>query len=299
MRDEPQMSSTTLTADAFADFFTKKIDNIRSATDGAPPPMFRDRSSDAGLQSFQMLEVEDMVRFIKAAPLKQCESNPIPTWLLKDCADLLAPCVTKIINSSITTGYVPASFKQAYITPLLKKPGLDENVAANYRPVSNLSVLSKLLERVVSHQLDQHLSSAGYLPEHQSAYRKHHSTETALTRVCSDLITRLDRGDFSLMAFLDLSAAFDTVDKSILLHRLSRTFGIGGAALEWFNSYLTDRTEYVLYRGVKSPVRTVKFGVPQGLVLGPVLFVLYTADLELIAQQQGVEAHFYANDSQM
>lgn len=101
------------------------------------------------------------------------------------------------------------------------------------------------------------------------------------------------------MAFLDLSAAFDTVDRDILLERLSRTFGIQGNALEWFRSYLTDRMEHVLCNGVESPVRTVMFGVPQGSVLGPLLFLLYTADLEIIAQQFGVEAHLYADDSQM
>lgn len=165
--------------------------------------------------------------------------------------------------------------------------------------VSNLSVLSKTLERAVSRQLERYLSSAGLFPSHQSAYRKHHSTETVLLRVCSDIITHLDKGEFALMAFLDLSAAFDTVDRDILLERLSRTFGIQGNALEWFRSYLTDRMEHVLCNGVESPVRTVMFGVPQGSVLGPLLFLLYTADLEIIAQQFGVEAHLYADDSQM
>jgi len=101
------------------------------------------------------------------------------------------------------------------------------------------------------------------------------------------------------MSFLDLPAAFDTVDRDILLERLSRTFGIQGTALEWFQSYLNDRMEHVLYNGVKFPVRTVLFGVPQGSVLGPLLFLLYTADLEIIARRFGVEVHLYADDSQM
>ena len=240
-----------------------------------------------------------MMQFIRATPLKQCATDPIPTWLLKDCSDLLAPCITQIINCSLVTGYVPIALKQAYDTPLMKKMGLDENTAANYRPVSNLSVLSKLLERVVSQQTERYLSIEGHFPPHQSAYRKHHSTETVLTRVCSDIITQLDKGDCALMAFLDLSVAFDAFDKSILINRLSRTFRVRGTTLEWFSSYLTGRTEHVLYNGVKSPVRTAEYGVPQGSVLGPLLFVLYTADLEVIACQHGVEAHFYADDSQM
>src|SRR5258706_5267816 len=126
--------------------------------------------------------------------MKQCSLDPIPTWLLKDCADLLAPYITRVINSSLCTGYVPTALKQAYITPLLKKPGLDENDATNYRPVSNLSVLSKLLVKAVSRQPKCDLSGTQLFPSHQSAYRKHHSTETALTRSCSDLITHLDKG---------------------------------------------------------------------------------------------------------
>src|SRR5664279_2816838 len=117
--------------------------------------------------------------------------------------------------------------------------------------------LSKLLEKGTSHQLECQLSSTWLFPTHQSAYRKHHSTETAIVRVCSDVIMHLDNGDNSLMAFLDLSAAFDTVDKQILITRLSRSFGNRGTALDWFNSYLSDRTQYVLK--IKSPARTVKY----------------------------------------
>ena len=120
-----------------------------------------------------------------------------------------------------------------------------------------------------------------------------------MTRVCSDTITRLDKGDFALMAFLDLSVAFDTVDKSILINHLSRTFHIHGTVLEWFGSYLTGRTEYVLFKGVKSPARTAEYGIPRGSVLGLLLFVLYTADLGLTACRHGVKAHFYADDSQL
>ena len=153
--------------------------------------------------------------------------------------------ITKIINNSLIIGYIPAAFKKAYITPLVKKPGLDEYEASNFRPVSSLSVLSKTLERAVSRQLERHPNSAGLFPSHQSAYRWHHSTETVLLRVCSDIITHLDKVSTHS---IDLSATFDTVDRDILLERLLRTFGIQGTALEWFQSYLKDRMEHVLYK---------------------------------------------------
>jgi len=110
-----------------------------------------------------------MLQFFRATPLKQCATDPIPTWLLKDCSDFLAPCITWIVNSSLATGYVPKALKQAYITPLLKKTGLDVNMAANYRPVSYLSGLLKLLERVVNQQIEEHLSRDGHFRSHQSA----------------------------------------------------------------------------------------------------------------------------------
>ena len=157
--------------------------------------------------------------------------------------------------------------------------------------------------RLWSRQLERHLNSAGLFPSHQSAYRRHHPTETVLLRVCSDIITHLhsplsmNKGECALMAFLDLPAAFDTVDRYPSRTSVAHVWN-PGHRLEWFQSYLNDRMEHVLYNGVKSPVRTVLFGVPQGSVLGPLLFLLYTADLEIIARRFGVEVHLYADDSQ-
>ena len=135
-----------------------------------------------------------------------------------------------------------------YITPLLKKPGSDVDATENYRPVSNLPVLSKTLERAVSQQMESYLSAAGLLPRHQSAYRKGHSTETALVKVCSDLIGMMDAGEQALLALLDLSSAFDTVDHDILLTRLSRSFGVRDDVLRWMRSYLSGRTYTVRMR---------------------------------------------------
>jgi hypothetical protein len=298
-RQKSTTPTTQLTADSFATFFAKKIEDIRSTTENAPPATFTDNPSDGKFATFKLLDTSDVTSLIRKAPLKQCALDPIPTWLLKDCIDLLAPYITSVFNISLSSGYVPSSFKDAYITPLLKKSGLDETTVGNYRPVSNLSVLSKTLERAVHQQIENYLSEANLLPSHQSAYRKHHSTETALLKVCSDIISHLDMGDYALLAFLDLSAAFDTVDKRILLERLSRSFGIDDIALKWFQSYLTNRTEYVLFNGIKSSKRVVQFGVPQGSVLGPLLFVLYTSDLEKIAEKHNLDAHFYADDSQV
>jgi len=139
--------------------------------------------------------------------------------LLKRCAHALVPIITNIVNLSLSSGTFPSLFKQATVTPLLKKPSLDKESLNNYRPISNLSFLSKLTERVVKDQITEHLSTNSMFNAFQSAYTKFHSTETTLLSVHDDLIQVMDKQQVSGLALLDLSAAFDTID-SILLHLL-------------------------------------------------------------------------------
>jgi hypothetical protein len=129
---------------------------------------------------------------------------------------------------------------------------LDSADVKSYRPISNLSVLSKLLERLVAQQLLDHLNAWKHLPELQSAYQAGHSTETAVLRVLSDILGALDRGDLAVLVLLDLSAAFDTVDHVTLLCRLETSYGVAGAALSWFASYLHGRNQFVHCRDTKS-----------------------------------------------
>lgn len=176
---------------------------------------------------------------------------------------------------------------------------LDQSDLSNFRPVSNLSFLSKLLEKAVSSQLTKYLDCNSLLPECQSAYRKHHSTETALIKVYSDLVAASDNGDVSLLALLDLSAAFDTVDHELLLQRLDTNFGLHDTVLKWITSYLTDRHQSVRCHDVTSSCHILSCGVPQGSVLGPLLFVLYTSGLREVITNNGLSSHFYADDSQI
>jgi len=151
-------------------------------------------------------------------------------WLLKECSDLLSPFLSALCNMSLRTGVVPASFKTSVITPLIKKSSTDVNTLQNYRPISNLSFVSKLLECLVSNQLQSHVDTHSLLPPNQSAYRHGHSTETALLKVYSDLISALDSSSDhqSVLAVLDKTAAFDTADHSILLRRHERSYGVSG-----------------------------------------------------------------------
>jgi len=146
--------------------------------------------------------------------------------LLKDTVDLLALFITTLYNNSLTSGMFPTVFKSAYITPRLKKASLDPADVKSYRPISNLPVLSKTLERLVAHQLIEHLNFWSLLPDAQSVYHANHSTETAVLRVMSGILDALNKGDFAVLTLLDLSAAFDTVDHVILLRHLKTTYGI-------------------------------------------------------------------------
>ena len=201
----------------------------------------------------------------------------MPTACLIDCLDVLLPHITHVMNISLSSGHFPPIFKSAIVRPLLKKPSLDQNCLKNYRPVSNLSFLSKVLEKIVLSQLLDHLTHNHLLNPHQSTYRQSHSTETALLRIVNDILLGLDNDKVALLAPSDMSAAFDTIDHSILLSRLQTSFGISDTVLSWFQSYLLDRSQTVCVKGASSKPSVLSFGVPQGSVLGPILFVLYAS----------------------
>ena len=210
----------------FSGFMHEKIAKIRRMLDSCPVPASFEPFAGTGLCTFAPVS-EDLIRkLINDAPPKCCALDPILNALLKTRYENLVPVITKIVNYSLLSGSVPQCFKQALVRPLLKKPSLDWNILKNYRPVSNLSFLSKLLERVVLLQLTDNVSRNDLLERNQSAYRQNHSTETALLHITNCLLESTDQGRVSILSLLDLSAALDTIDHNILLERLHTTFGI-------------------------------------------------------------------------
>jgi hypothetical protein len=182
---------------------------------------------------------------------------------------------------------------------LIKKPTLDKENLSNYRPISNLSFLSKLIERVVKNRLDQHLAQNSLYNQFQSAYTRFHSTETALLSIYDSLIRATAKQQVSCLCLLDLSAAFDTIDHDILLKRLAVWFGITDTALSWFKSYLSSRSLIVSTLGHRSTSFSASCGVPQGSVLGPILFIMYTTPLSSLISNSSVHHHLYADDTQL
>jgi len=278
----PHTDAETL-ANEFCNFFIDKISLIRenilnsmpSSGSVMPPEV---KKFTMALNDFRPTNEEEVKRFLLASPSKSCVQDPIPTWLLKSCESTLVPLITRIINSILLSSEMPENLKIAVVRPLLKKLILDL-ILKNYHPVSNLPFLSKLTEKIVLERLNEHILSNNLKEMFQSAYCKAHSTETALLRVRNDILSAMDKQQVTLLIMLDLSSAFDTIDHEILFKRLSDRLGIQGHALQWIKSYLTGRGQYISINGETSEVVPLLHGVPQGSVLGPVLFTMYIIPL--------------------
>ena len=204
-------------------------------------------------QFTELLETfsKDIVSMVKSAPCKTCEADTIPTTLLKSSIEILGSTLRKLINSSITTGVIYPSWKRAIIQPKLKRQNLELLLpTTDLFPTFPLS--RNCLKKATVNQLLDHFTAQDLLPSMQSAYRRHHSTETALLKVKNDLLLNMNRQHVTLLVFLDLSSAFDTVDHAILLNRLESLFGISETALSWFKYYLSDRKQYVSVDRVSS-----------------------------------------------
>ena len=252
--------------------------------------------------SFKALSESEVHALIERSAKTTCALDPVPASLLVNCLDELIPIITIMINTSLATGHFPDDWKRVLVKPLLKKAGSD-SMFENLRPVSNLQFVSKLTERAVFEQTHAHMTNCDLYPPMQSAYRKCHSTETALLKVQNDIFMNMNRQHVTLLVLLDLSAAFDTVDHNILLDRLHNSFGIKDTAhaLNWFASCVSNRSQRVSVDldGCLSDSFSLPHGVPQGSCLGPLLFTIYASELFKVIEEHLPAAHAYADDTQL
>ena len=292
-------------AEDFKDYFAGKVEGIRkSIIEETSPGVKQDllpQGLDTGcsLDNFSSVSTDYLKKMVNSMCNKFCGLDPIPTFLLKQCFEELAPILGYIVNLSLETARFPSELKKAVIKPTLKKDDADVDCLKNYRPVSNLPVLSKILEKVVLSQLNVYLETNSLHCSVQSGYRPQHSCETLLVRMTDDILNEIEKGLVVTIVLLDLSSAFDTIDHERLIRKLLQDFGIQGSALSWFKDYLKDRSFCVKVDDRFSVFLSLLFGVPQGSLLGPVLFILYIKMLQKIAAKYGLSVQLYADDSQL
>ena len=299
----PTSSSAEELINTFATFFDDKVTHIRSIPPPSEIPNFFSSldisTTNCELSNFSPTSNLELSKIALSVVQKSCCLDPLLATLLKEHFDLLLPSICSIVNLSLVSGLLPSALKNAVLTPLLKKPNLDHEVLSNFRPISNLKVILKVIEKVVAVRLQAYVDSYQLTEPLQSAYKSFHSCETALVRVQNDILLAIDNRHCVMLLLLDLSTAFDTVDHEILLKRLNSKFSICGTALDWLRSYLTNRTHVVLIDGKKSQSHELKCGVPQGSVLGLIFYLLYTAPLADILRFHDMQFHFYTDDTQL
>jgi hypothetical protein len=305
----PQHESLSDLVESFSDFFMGKVETIRkdlseleATTEplSCPPVSTLLPPSESNMDIFRPATQEEISKIIKGSSKASCKLDPLPNRLLSDhFLPELLPIITDIVNSSLESGDFPDSLKIAMVKPLLKKLSLDPEIFKNFRPISNLSFLSKIIERIAAKRLFDHMTENGLHDIMQSAYKPCHSTETALLHVKNDILSAIDKKSGVFLALIDLRAAFHTVDHEILLTFLEHTIGIKGSALNWFKSYLSGRTQCISIDNVMSHLAELLFGVPQGSVMGPFKFCVYTLPIGAIIRSHGLSYHIYADDTQV
>ena len=264
-------------ANEFAIHLLEKIEKIRSELTTTEPYTPWAYNTPA-LWSFTTLTEDRLYKVIMDMPTKSCVLDIVSTKLLKQVLHSCIPAITKIINLSLDKGELSMQWKSAVVRPLIKSLAKGTNINI-YRPVSNLPFISKVAEKCTLQQLNDHCDTYNLLPEYQPAYRKNFSCETSLPKLTNDTLWGMENKKITAVIILDLLAAFNTVDHTLLLQVLDTKFRIKDTALHWYEQYLKPRKFRVCINGNYSQEKTLEFSVPQGSTWGACLFISYASTL--------------------
>ena len=284
-------------ADNFNKYYIDKIDKLRESIPASSDfQLKRPKFDGIKLEVFDPTTEDEIKEILNENGIKTSCEDPLPVAILKEVKDEMLPALVVLVNKSLSEGSMEG-IKSSVIDPLLKKAGLDSEIYKNYRPVNDLVFLSKLTERIVKRRIDAHMETNNLHNKKAFGYKTGHSTETMMLGVTSDVLNGFDQNKCTVMMFLDLSAAFDTIDIDKLLEILRDEIGLHGKALEWCKSFLTKRTQRVKINDQFSEKLEVKYGSVQGSVLGPKFFNIYVRSQPQVFEENGFETSAFADDS--
>nr|CAH7767839.1 unnamed protein product [Callosobruchus chinensis] len=250
--------------------------------------------SDNKKFQFSMAHPNDIKKALLSIKSESIGTDDISLTMIKMCLPTILPYITHIINSCLESGYFPKRWKEAIIIPVPKNSS--PSTFNDLRPISLLPLFSKLLERIVQSQLVSYCSELSIIPSHQSGFRAGHSTNTALLDITDNIFRALDKKMATILISLDFSKAFDTIDHGLLCAKL-QYYGLDEMSIHFFRSYLSDRVQKVKIEENLSGNKHIASGVPQGSILGPLLFTLYTADFHTTLSHSFMSS--YADDTQL